>query len=152
MEYLKRKKQMEAKELEALRKNIDSQDIKFSLYSDILKILRNKILIAFFLGATSLVAYQFFSFSEKIRDPITNKNKIVFLKYSYGISLYLHYVYSYQEKKLAKAVEEILKQNYTFLAKTSAIQKKSEELYKQVQDNPNLKVIERVLQTIQLLY
>jgi len=40
------------------------------------------------LGAGCFLGYQFYTFTERIHDPIDNENKIVFLKYSYGREIF----------------------------------------------------------------
>lgn len=75
---------MEQKELDGLKKKIGSHDAGFSLYSDLFKIIKNRLFLALLLGGACFAAYQIYTFAEKIRDPTTNQDKIIFLKYSYG--------------------------------------------------------------------
>jgi len=83
-EYIKRKKQLEERELKDLKKQLEKGDANFSLYSELFKIVQNKVLLFVLLGAGCFLGYQFYTFTERIHDPIDNENKIVFLKYSYG--------------------------------------------------------------------
>jgi len=60
------------------------RDAKFSLSVDLFKILRSRVFLALIFGGVCILSYQFYTFTEKIRDPISGQEKIVFLKYSYG--------------------------------------------------------------------
>ena len=75
---------MEEQELKQLKKTVEKTSANFSLWKDLFKIVRGKIILALLLFGTVFGGYQFYTLIDFANDPFENKKHLVYLKYADG--------------------------------------------------------------------